>query len=94
MSPAEGAACSLPGGDLKRGRTTQTDPGFRADSRIPRRWRAACTRRDRQWPDPDTPPGGGVTMGEAASREARAEAPTAKDPDSTKDLPIISTHRI
>ncbi len=30
-------------------------------------------------------------MGEAASREARAEAPTAKDPDSTKDLPIIST---
>lgn len=28
-------------------------------------------------------------MGEAASREARAEAPTAKDPDSTKDLPII-----
>ena len=29
-------------------------------------------------------------MGEAASREARAEAPTAKDPDSTKDLPIIS----
>jgi len=30
------------GGDLKRGRTTQTDPGFRADSRIPRRWRAAC----------------------------------------------------
>ena len=30
-------------------------------------------------------------MGEAASREARAEAPTAKDPDSTKDLPIKST---
>ncbi len=30
-------------------------------------------------------------MGEAASGEARAEAPTAKDPDSTKDLPIIST---
>jgi hypothetical protein len=30
-------------------------------------------------------------MGEAASREARAEAPTAKDPDSMKDLPIIST---
>ena len=29
-------------------------------------------------------------MGEAASREARAEAPTAKDPDSTKDLPITS----
>ena len=28
-------------------------------------------------------------MGET-SGEARAEAPTAKDPDSTKDLPIIS----
>jgi len=26
-----------------------------------------------------------------SSGEARAEAPTAKDPDSTKDLPIIST---
>ena len=25
------------------------------------------------------------------SGEARAEAPTAKDPDSMKDLPIIST---
>ena len=25
------------------------------------------------------------------SGEARTEAPTAKDPDSTKDLPIIST---
>ena len=29
-------------------------------------------------------------MGES-SGEARTEAPTAKDPDSTKDLPIIST---
>lgn len=26
-----------------------------------------------------------------SSGEARAEAPTTKDPDSTKDLPIIST---
>ena len=30
-------------------------------------------------------------MGEAASREALAQSPTAKDPDSTKDLPIKST---
>ena len=30
-------------------------------------------------------------MGEAASREARAEAPTATDPDSTKDLLFSST---
>ncbi|MDR9817703.1 MAG: DNA N-6-adenine-methyltransferase [Candidatus Methanoculleus thermohydrogenotrophicum] len=30
-------------------------------------------------------------MGEAASREALAQSPTAKDSDSTKDLPIIST---
>ena len=31
-------------------------------------------------------------MGES-SGEARAEAPTAKDPDSMKDLPIISTEQ-